>query len=97
MWLWMLMLMLMVMVMLVFVLVLAIDSFGAGAGAGVSASGSAVLLLAPCVDACICTVLFVLWSCSKLPAWKRDMVLQKRAQEASQDPNTSTVFPGSHP
>lgn len=33
----------------------------------------------------------------KLPAWKREMVLAKRAQERSADPNLSGVFPGSAP
>lgn len=34
---------------------------------------------------------------SKLPAWKRDMVLKKRAEERERDPNFSTVFPGARP
>lgn len=31
---------------------------------------------------------------SKLPAWKREMVLKKREDDARRDPSLSTVFPG---
>lgn len=34
---------------------------------------------------------------ASLPAWKRDVVLQKRKAAAESDANTSTVFPGATP